>query len=51
MDENDPLSEYNKIPLGLYWINGAVYSEINFQIELMYIPSVQSNENMFTLEL
>ena len=28
MDENDPLSEYNKIPLGHNRTNGAVYSKI-----------------------
>ena len=28
MDENDPLSEYNKIPLGQNRTNGAVYSKI-----------------------
>ena len=34
MDENDPLSEYNKIPLGHNRINGAVYSKINFKPEI-----------------
>ena len=34
MDENDPLSEQNKIPLGHNRINGAVYSKINFKIEI-----------------
>ena len=28
MDDNDPLSEYNKIPLGHNRTNGAVNSEI-----------------------
>ena len=30
MDENDALSEYNKIPLGHNRTNGAVYSKIYF---------------------
>ena len=34
MDENDPLSEYNMIPLGHNRINGAVYSKINFKPEI-----------------
>ena len=31
LDENDPLSEYNKIPLGHNRTNGADYSKINFK--------------------
>ena len=34
MDENDSLSEYIKIPLGHNRTNGAVYSKINFKVEL-----------------
>ena len=34
MDENDALSEYNKIPLGHNRTNGAVYSKINFKFEI-----------------
>ena len=34
MEENDPLSEYNKIPLGHNRTNGAVYSKINFKVEI-----------------
>ena len=34
MDENDPLSEYNKIPLGHSRTNGAVYSKIYFKVEI-----------------
>ena len=34
MDENDPLSELNKIPLGHNRTNGAVYSKINFKVEI-----------------
>ena len=34
MDENDPLSISNKIPLGHNRINGTVYSEINFKVEI-----------------
>ena len=34
MDENDSLSEYNKIPLGHNRTNGAVYSKINFKVEI-----------------
>ena len=34
MDENDPLSEYNKIPLGHNYTNGAVISKINFKVEI-----------------
>ena len=34
MDENDPLSEYIKIPLGHNRTNDAVYSKINFKVEI-----------------
>ena len=34
MDENDSLSEYIKIPLGHNRTNGAVYSKINFEVEI-----------------
>ena len=34
MDENDVLSEYNKIPLGHNRTNGAVYSKIYFKVEI-----------------
>ena len=34
MDENDPLTEQNKIPLGLNRTNDAVYSKINFKVEI-----------------
>ena len=34
MDENDSLSEYNKIPLGQNRANGAVYSKIYFKVEI-----------------
>ena len=34
MDENDPLTEYKKIPLGHHRTNGAVYSKINFKVEI-----------------
>ena len=34
MDENDALSEYNKIPLGYNRTNGAVYSKIYFKVEI-----------------
>ena len=34
MDENDALSEYNKIPLGHNHTNGAVYSKIYFKVEI-----------------
>ena len=34
MDENDTLSEYNKIPLGHNRTNGAVYSKIYFKVEI-----------------
>ena len=34
LDENDSLSEYNKIPLGHNRTNGAVYSKINFKVEI-----------------
>ena len=34
MDKNDVLSEYNKIPLGHNRTNSAVYSKINFKIEV-----------------
>ena len=34
MNENDALSEYNKIPLGHNRTNGAVYSKIYFKVEI-----------------
>ena len=34
MHENDPLSEYNKIPLGHNCTNGAVNSKINCKVEI-----------------
>ena len=34
MDENDALSEYNKIPLSHNRTNGAVYSIIYFEVEI-----------------
>ena len=34
MDENDALSEYNKISLGHNRTNGAVYSKIYFKVEI-----------------
>ena len=34
MDENDPLSEQNRIPLGHNRTNGAVYFKINFKVEI-----------------
>ena len=34
MDENDALSEYNKIPLGHNRTSGAVYSKIYFKVEI-----------------
>ena len=34
MDENDTLSEYNKIPRGHNRINGAVYPKIYFKVEI-----------------
>ena len=38
MDENDALSEYNKIPLGHNRTNGAVYSKISlYVIEYLYL--------------
>ena len=34
MDENDTLSEYNKIPLGHNRTNGAVYFKIYSKVEI-----------------
>ena len=34
MDENDSLSEYNKIPFGHNRTNGAVYSKMYFKVEI-----------------
>ena len=34
MDENDPLSEENKIPLGHNRTNSVAYSKINFKVEI-----------------
>ena len=34
MAENDPLSKYNKIPLGHNRTDGIVYSKINFKVEI-----------------
>ena len=36
MDESDLLSEQNKIPLGNNRTNGAVYSKINFKVEICF---------------
>ena len=36
MDENDALSEYNKIPLGHNRTNGAVYSKIYSKVEICF---------------
>ena len=33
-DENDPLFEYNKGSLGHNRTNGAVYSKINWKVEI-----------------
>ena len=38
MDENDPLSEYNKISLGHNRTNGAVYIKISFKVEICSAP-------------
>ena len=32
--ENNPLSEYNKVPLDHNHTNVAVYSKINFKVEI-----------------
>ena len=40
MDENDALSEYNKIPLGHNRGNGAVYPKIYFKIEICSAHSI-----------
>ena len=40
MDENDALSEYNKIPLGHNRTNGAVYSKIYFKVEICSAHSI-----------
>ena len=34
MDENDALSQYNKIPLGHNRTNGVVYSKIYLKVEI-----------------
>ena len=34
IDDTDPLSESNKIPLGHNRTNGAVHSKINFKVEI-----------------
>ena len=34
IEENDSLSEYNKIPLGYNCTNRAVYSKIYFKVEI-----------------
>ena len=36
MDQNDSLSEYNKMPLGHNHTNGAVYSKICFKVEICF---------------
>ena len=36
MNENDPLSDYNKIPLGPNRTSGAVYSKIKFKVEICF---------------
>ena len=39
MDENDPLSEYNKIPLGHNRSNCAVSSKINIKVDKTIIEN------------
>ena len=34
MDENDALSEYNKIPLGHNRTNGVVYSKMHLKVQI-----------------
>ena len=34
MDENNPLTKKNEIPIGHNRTNGAIYSEINFKAEI-----------------
>ena len=40
IDENDSLTEYNKIPLGHNRTNGAVYSKIYFKVEICSALSI-----------
>ena len=40
MDENDSLSEVNKIPLGHNRTNDAVYSKINFKVKICSALSI-----------
>ena len=40
MDENDSLSEWNKIRLGHSRTNGAIWSKINFKIEIYSALSI-----------
>ena len=38
MDENDPLSKYNNIPLGHNRTNGTAYAKINLRVEVCSAP-------------
>ena len=38
MDENDSLSEHVKTPIGHNLTNSAVYSKINFKVEICSAP-------------
>ena len=50
MDENDSLSEYIKIPLGHNRTNVAVYSKINFKVEI-YIEFIEINKHKKKLQI
>ena len=49
MDKNDPLSEYNNIPVGHNHTYGVVYSKVNFNVEIC--SAFQIYENHLTLHI
>ena len=49
MDENDALSEYNKIPLDHNRTNGAVYSKIYFKVEICSAHSIFESQSALIL--
>ena len=49
MDENDPLSEYNNIPLGHNRTNGAVYLKINFKLKICSVLCIFVEYNLYSI--
>ena len=50
MDENNPLSEQNEIPLGHNCTNGVVYFKTNFKVEICSALFFLYRKNLFMKE-